>query len=110
MGWAEDSSGLAEGEAPVLCQKLDVAGGDRTKLVECASLAPAFLAVETGLRRKDSPWVYFYRSYLHSMQTTASPLRFPSCEQSKGEGQGQAGEGQRGVDGTHGILLSYLPC
>lgn len=33
----------------MLCQRLDVAGGDRTKVLECASWAPAFLAVRTGL-------------------------------------------------------------
>lgn len=59
MGWAEDGVGLAEVESPELCQRLDVAGGDTTKALECASWVPAVFAVRTGLGRKDSPWIYF---------------------------------------------------
>lgn len=59
MGWAEDGVGLAEVESPGLCQRLDVAGGDMTKALECARWVPAVLAVRTGLGQKDSPWIYF---------------------------------------------------
>lgn len=59
MGWAEDGMGLAEAESPELCQRLDVAGGDMTKALECASWVPAVFAVGTGLGRKDSPWIDF---------------------------------------------------
>lgn len=58
-GLGRVGAGLAEAEQPILCQRLDVAGGDRTKVLECASWAPAFLAVRTGLGKKHSPWVYF---------------------------------------------------
>lgn len=59
MGWAEDGVGLAAVESPELCQRLDVAGGDTTKALECASWVPAVFAVRTGLGREDSPRVYF---------------------------------------------------
>lgn len=59
MGWAEDGVGLAEVESPELCQRLDVAGGDMTEAPECASWVPAVLAVRTGLRKRDGPWVCF---------------------------------------------------
>lgn len=79
VGWAEDGKGLAEVESPIPCQRLDVAGGDTTQASEYASWVPAFLAVRTGLGKKDSPWVYFERRRFRSVQTTASPYRLASC-------------------------------
>lgn len=59
VGWAELGEAWHRLSSQGLCQRLDVAGGDRTKVSECASWAPAFLAVRTGLGNKHSPWVYF---------------------------------------------------
>ena len=52
-GLGRDGMGLAEVESPELCQRLGVAGGDKTKALECASWVPAVLAVRTGLGKKD---------------------------------------------------------
>lgn len=48
-GLGRGGVGLVEVESPELCQRLGVAGGDKTKALECASWVPAALAVRTGL-------------------------------------------------------------
>lgn len=74
-GLGRGGVGLAEIESPELCQRLGVAGGDKTKALECASWVPAVLAVRTGLGKRDSPWICFSRR------------RFSNCNEAHRHGQ-----------------------
>lgn len=65
-GLGRGGVGLAEIESPELCQRLGVAGGDKTKALQCASWVAAVLAVRTGLGGKGQPLdILFKEAFLN---------------------------------------------
>lgn len=77
-GLGRGGVGLAEVESPELCQRLGVAGGDKTKALECASWVPAALAVTTGLGEKDGPRICFSRRRLSNCNRAHRHGQLPS--------------------------------